>query len=221
MVSSVTEKRVLIVDDEVDIGAILCSELEYSGVNCQVAHNAQAALKLLSEDHFDLVISDIRMPTMTGVDFLRTLRKRTTRLPMILMTGYADLTLAQAHQLGAESLIAKPFNLDDLPALVDYYALSLEQRWKLGLPVRPVRVAPEQLEAGRGGFLVRGPAHPPRVGHAVWLQVGETPHCYHVICRWHWGESWGGEIVGWNQSAHDLGWSQQDQVAYIPQHSIT
>jgi DNA-binding NtrC family response regulator len=107
-------KTVLVVDDEKDLCEIIASELLVSGANPLQAHNVQEALQRLSQGHVDLIISDIRMPGDSGVDLLDTLRGRGYKLPVILMTGFADISEHEAIRRGAGAVVSKPFDLDQL-----------------------------------------------------------------------------------------------------------
>ncbi|MBY0518214.1 MAG: response regulator [Bacteriovoracaceae bacterium] len=107
-------KTVLIVDDEKELCEIIASELLVSGANPVQAHSVKDALERLSQAKFDLVISDIRMPGDSGVDLLDTLRLRGDNLPVILMTGFADISEHEAIKRGAGAVVSKPFDLDDL-----------------------------------------------------------------------------------------------------------
>ncbi len=108
-------KNILVVDDEVDLREIVASELDYMGAKVFQAGNIIAADAVLKEQKIDLIISDIRMPGGTGVDLLKTVKARNIFLPpMILITGFADITPEGAYAEGAEALLNKPFQLDEL-----------------------------------------------------------------------------------------------------------
>ncbi len=112
--SSLYGKAILLVDDEKDICDIIAAELLVSGANPVKAHDVQSALKMLDERKIDLVISDIRMPGTSGVELLDILRKRHVKTPVILITGFADISEEAALAKGAYQIISKPFDLDEL-----------------------------------------------------------------------------------------------------------
>jgi len=123
-------KTLLVVDDEADLRDIVASELEFMGSRVFQAENVKVAQQLLSEHDIDLVVSDIRMPGGTGVDLLNSMKhKNVLNPPIILITGFADITLEDALDKGAEALMSKPFKLDDLIQTVVKYTRSPQVRF--------------------------------------------------------------------------------------------
>jgi CheY-like chemotaxis protein len=122
-------KTLLVVDDEVDLRDIVASELEFMGAKVFQAQNITIAQKILLDHKIDLVISDIRMPGGTGIDLLDAIKTRNTHTPpIILITGFADITAEDAFSKGAEALMNKPFKLDDLIKMAIRYTSPLENR---------------------------------------------------------------------------------------------
>ncbi len=115
--------NVLIVEDDHALREALTMSLNVSGYHTQAAESAESALSLLSNDNWpDMIISDIQMGNMSGIDLLRNLRKRKTNLPVIMMTAYGDVSNAvEAMRLGASDYLQKPFDADKLTALVENY----------------------------------------------------------------------------------------------------
>ena len=108
-------KNVLVVDDEVDLREIVASELDFMGAIVDQAGNIAAADAILKQKKIDLIISDIRMPGGTGIELLQTVKARNILTPpVILITGFADITSEEAYDYGAEALLNKPFQLDEL-----------------------------------------------------------------------------------------------------------
>jgi CheY-like chemotaxis protein len=108
-------KTILIVDDEVDLREIVASELEFVGAHIFQAENVTRAQEILKQNHIDLIVSDIRMPGGTGIDLLNYAKNlNVDGPPIILITGFADITLEDAYNLGAEALVSKPFKLEEL-----------------------------------------------------------------------------------------------------------
>lgn len=101
--------NVLVVDDEKDIRTTLSVLLRSAGHRVEAAEEARAALKFLQSDSFDVVISDILLPCVTGMDLLRALRQVAPRVQVILMTGRPTVdTAAEAVRAGAFDYIVKP-----------------------------------------------------------------------------------------------------------------
>ena len=108
-------KIILVVDDENDLRDIVASEFDFMGAKVFQAENISVAQKLFEENKIDLIVSDIRMPGGTGIDLLDNLKKKDVENPpVILITGFADITVEDAFDKGAEALMNKPFKLDDL-----------------------------------------------------------------------------------------------------------
>ncbi|MBA2405397.1 MAG: response regulator [Bdellovibrionales bacterium] len=125
-------KTLLVVDDEPDLREIVASELEYMGAKVFQAENVSAAKELLEQHHFDLIVSDIRMPGGTGVDLLNFVKAKNIDVPpIILITGFADITLENAFNQGAEALLSKPFKLEDLIQMAVKLTAKPEKRYSL------------------------------------------------------------------------------------------
>lgn len=115
-----TEPTVLIIDDNMEMAANLQEILEDEGVRVDVAQDGYEALSKLDQIGFDLVITDIRMPGMSGIDVLKTVQQRWPRLPVIVMTAYsADATLEEAYTAGALDVLAKPVDIERVIGLVE------------------------------------------------------------------------------------------------------
>ncbi|MBX3021364.1 MAG: response regulator [Bdellovibrionales bacterium] len=111
--------RILIVDDdEIFRGAVEMS-VGSLGHEVTTAANGRIALDALQRLKFDVVISDIRMPEMDGVELLKQIRSQ-GQLPVILMTGFSEIIETQAaHSLGANEFIPKPFSTEDLSTAIN------------------------------------------------------------------------------------------------------
>jgi len=105
--------RVLVVDDQDDVRRMLLRMLGVSQYETLAASNARDAIELARQHAFDLVVSDVQMPDMGGVDLLRALHELDPDLPVLLLSGVPDLNTAmQAVQYGAFEYFAKPLELD-------------------------------------------------------------------------------------------------------------
>ena len=105
------EVKILIVDDEPYMRESLQEILSEIGYLCEGCANGSEALDQLEKDSFDLVISDVKMPNMNGIDFLKELRNRGNDIPFLLITAFATVQQAvQAIKKGAEDYLTKPFD---------------------------------------------------------------------------------------------------------------
>lgn len=106
--------RILVVDDDPDLRLVLTLQIEMLGWRVTCAEDGLKAFECLQEDRYDAVVSDIRMPNCDGIDLLRKAKSAFPALPVILMTGFADLSEEQALKAGAQSLLIKPFSWETL-----------------------------------------------------------------------------------------------------------
>jgi putative nucleotidyltransferase with HDIG domain len=110
----VQSRRILLVDDDYYFRTVLEKSLAHHGYSPTCAENAKHAQQVLSLEEFDIVISDIRMPGMTGIELLDWIKKNHP-LPVVLMTGFAEILETQeGAQLGADAFLAKPFKTEEL-----------------------------------------------------------------------------------------------------------
>src|SRR5215468_10841857 len=111
--------RILIVDDDPGQRSLLDSFLRSQGFETRVASSGEQALELLRAEEFGMMISDVRMPGLSGLETLRRARQERVVLPVLLVTAYADIREAVgAMRDGALNYLAKPIDLDELLATV-------------------------------------------------------------------------------------------------------
>jgi DNA-binding NtrC family response regulator len=119
MNESLISARILVADDDTQMQLALKSSLSRAGYEVTVAPDGKQALEKAEEGSFDLIISDQRMPEMTGQELLAALQARGTKIPFIMITAHGTINQAvEAMQLGAADFIAKPFSADDLERVV-------------------------------------------------------------------------------------------------------
>jgi two-component system, NtrC family, response regulator AtoC len=113
------QHSVLLVDDEPKMRDVLSTALEGFGYRSLSAANGEAALDLLEQEDVDLVLTDLRMPSMGGLDLLSAVKRRSPNLPVVLMTAYGSVKDAvQAMKDGAFDFVVKPFEIDELAAVL-------------------------------------------------------------------------------------------------------
>jgi DNA-binding NtrC family response regulator len=107
--------RILIVDDDPGQRSLLDLFLKNQGFEIVLADSGERALEILPSGNFDMMISDVRMPGLTGLETLRRVRQQNATLPVLLVTAYADIREAVgAMRDGALNYLAKPIDLDEL-----------------------------------------------------------------------------------------------------------
>jgi response regulator RpfG family c-di-GMP phosphodiesterase len=120
------ETRILIVDDEKMIYSVIARRLAKEGYACVMANNGREALGHLYKDNFSLIISDIRMPEMNGLELMRNVKAVRPNMMFIIMTAYPEIEMAvEAIRLGATDFIIKPV---DLELVVFSVKKALEQK---------------------------------------------------------------------------------------------
>jgi DNA-binding NtrC family response regulator len=111
--------RVLIVDDDAGQRSLLHSFLTSQGFQTVLASSGEQALELLRQEPINMMISDVRMPGISGLETLRRARQEFARLPVLLVTAFAEIREAiDAMRDGAINYLSKPIDLDELLALV-------------------------------------------------------------------------------------------------------
>jgi len=106
---------VLLVDDEPGFLSTLVKRLRKRGVNAAGVDSAEEALQRLDRDRIDVVILDVKMPGMDGIEALRVIKRRHPLVEVIMLTGLADVEVAiQGMELGAFDYLMKPAEFDDL-----------------------------------------------------------------------------------------------------------
>src|SRR4030095_1489110 len=160
--------KLLIVDDEQGMRQLL-SIVFREGHEVRTAENGRRALELLREEEADLIISDVKMPDMGGIELLRAARERLPEVAVVMMTAFATVdTAREAFKLGADDFITKPFDIDELKLIV---AKALE-RITLKKEVETLRIEKEALIKGQRerGSLGNIIGHSERM-HAVYQMI--------------------------------------------------
>jgi len=107
--------KVLVVDDEKNMRQSISEYLALEHIEAKEAENGLCAQRLLSEEAFDLLITDLKMPGMSGLDLLAWMRESGPSVPVIMMSAFGDVRDAvQAMKLGAKDYLVKPFDPEEL-----------------------------------------------------------------------------------------------------------
>ena len=139
--------KIAIVDDEKDMRQSISQWLALSGFETETYASAEDALKTVGADFPGVVVSDIRMPGIDGMQFLKRLMSVDSSLPVIMITGHGDVPMAvEAMRVGAFDFLEKPFNPDKMTEL----AKRAMQRRRTSLDSRALR-----RELSDGGTLMK------------------------------------------------------------------
>lgn len=112
--------RIMVIDDEQIVGKRLKPALEKTGNIVETFEDGRSALKRFDEQPFDIVVTDIRMDEIDGIEVLEQVLAKSERTKVIIITGYATVEVArEALSRGAFDFIAKPFKPNDLRVIID------------------------------------------------------------------------------------------------------
>jgi DNA-binding NtrC family response regulator len=146
--------KVLVVDDEPALREVLSLRIDTWGYRVVTAGDAFEAERLLHEAEPDIVLSDVRMPQVTGLELLRRLKGRDAARPVILMTAHGSIdTAVEAMKEGAQDFLTKPLDYTKLHVLLETAASDLRRR-------REVQGLESSLDEGGGFGLLIGRSRP-------------------------------------------------------------
>lgn len=112
--------KLLVVDDEDALRLLVRHELENNGYAVTEAETGERALELFGKEQFDLVILDIRLPGIDGLEVLRKIRSTDARTKVVMLTGVDELKIArESLTLGANDFLTKPYDFKTLKACID------------------------------------------------------------------------------------------------------
>lgn len=121
--------KVLVVDDDPSLTELLVDTLEVIGYESYKAESAQQALAIMHSEQIDLVISDINMPEMSGIELLQEIKKENSRIPVMLITGIgSDSIKEQAFLSGADGFLAKPFRIRTIESEIGKLLTGIKRR---------------------------------------------------------------------------------------------
>jgi DNA-binding NtrC family response regulator len=119
-------EKILVIDDEKSILDLLSVVFEKEGYSVKTSLSATRAVELIGNEDFDIIISDIKMPKMSGMELLRYVRKNRPDIPIVMITAYGTIKQAvEALKEGAMDYIVKPFDVEELKIIV---AQGLEKK---------------------------------------------------------------------------------------------
>ncbi len=179
-------ESILVVDDEEAIREVVSTMLESKGYRCTTAHNGRAAQELVKRQNPDLVLSDMIMPEMGGIQLLEWLRQHDPDVPVIMVTAVHDISTAlEAIRRGAYDYILKPFEKDQLflgvGRALQHRRLVIENRsYQLGLE-QQVEERTAQLQGALAQLEQSYDDTLEALGSALDLKDAETEgHCQRV-----------------------------------------
>jgi DNA-binding response OmpR family regulator len=112
--------KILVVEDDKTVGEYVRRGLDEAGYHAELVGDGDQGLRLATGGHFDLLVLDLRLPKLSGIDVLRTLRDRGNGLPVLVLTAQDAVDFkVQALRMGADDYVTKPFAFEELLARVE------------------------------------------------------------------------------------------------------
>ena len=194
---SPSQGRILIVDDEVSIRRAVHNTLQGMGFQVEDASSGEAALRLVLEAQFDVVLLDINMPGMGGIKACREMRRSLPRLGILMLTVRdSEEDKVAALDAGADDYITKPFNIRELAARLR--AAVRRSSVSQVDPNAPIRIGTIELDPARklvrkGGELIHVTPKEFDLLHYLMAHAG-LPITHVRLLRAVWGPEYGGEL---------------------------
>ena len=148
------KRKILIVDDEIIILKCILVDLRRADYSVDTAENGEQALAMLEKKKYDLVVTDLMMEGMGGLELLAEIKKNSPDMPVIIMTGYGELDSAiEALRLGAADYLLKPCNNEELILRVGNCIdkVELQKKVKLYESILPICSVCKQIRDDAGG----------------------------------------------------------------------
>jgi two-component system copper resistance phosphate regulon response regulator CusR len=112
--------KILVIEDDKMVGEYVRRGLDEAGYHAELVGDGAEGLRLATDGHYDLIVLDLRLPTLSGIDVLRTLRDRGNGLPVLVLTAQDAVDFkVQALRMGADDYVTKPFAFEELLARVE------------------------------------------------------------------------------------------------------
>ena len=178
-------KTILVVDDEVEIREILREEFRQAGAQVVEASGGLDALRLMTQNKIDAIVSDIRMPKGSGIELLDQVRSENITTPVILLfSHFNDVSIEDAYDKGADAIFGKPFDLEMIANRIELLLAPVKERFskrqeRVDAPAE-VRIKRKNIEdtlhgkllnIGRGGMFVCLDDVIPKVGEGIEFKI--------------------------------------------------
>jgi len=125
-------KKILVVDDEEEVGSNLSDFFEREGMKTHVAYNEESAFEIIRKENPDLILLDVRLPGIDGMEILKRVKSLDSDLPVVMMTAYAGVEQAvEAMKIGAHDYLEKPFKLQEVIRVVRRALTERELKQKI------------------------------------------------------------------------------------------
>ena len=115
-----TKRKILVVEDDDEFRKMITDALTLFNHEVELASSAEEALKTLEKKSYDMIISDITMPGISGLEMTKILRKKKIKTPVVIISGHSDTqTITESLKNGVNDYIQKPLRIKDIPVILD------------------------------------------------------------------------------------------------------
>lgn len=181
---------ILIVDDEPLILEVVSDLFSAYQFRVDTASSGNQAWEMIQKNHYDLVLSDVRMPDGDGIDLVKRIKAKNASKPSVLfMSGFSDLMNEEIYHIGAEGKFVKPFDNNAVRQAIELCLLAREVKWAQPMPpndkmltIEKEGLSVQQLEEqkavifGRGGFFIAHNYAPPTKGSSIAFSIEIKQH---------------------------------------------
>ncbi len=120
MMTDQDQKSVLIIEDDIDYGEMLAYALNHMNYKVYLSYSATGGLDIVRQKKLDIILSDLKMPGMSGMELAQRIIKMYMDIPVVLITGLSDLSLVKkAVEIGVSDYIVKPVSIEELPVVIE------------------------------------------------------------------------------------------------------
>ncbi len=175
--------RILVVDDELNIRNLVCKYLELEQFETDAAENGLSAQRCITSQTYDLVLLDLKMPGMDGLELLKWIRHNGFRMPVIMISAHGEIKDAvTALKEGAQDYLTKPFDVDEL--LIRIKSLIESSRLRTAVQMKRENEAEENLFGLSPAIQsIKGVIHKISTSNATVLITGESGTGKEVVAR--------------------------------------
>lgn len=118
--------RILLIDDDLEVAYLVAMGLEEAGHEVTVAETGQEGVACFESEHFDVVLTDLGMPDITGWEVTERIKALQPGVPVFIITGWGQSVDAERQMAsGADLLLTKPFNMQELLGLIEQHARAI------------------------------------------------------------------------------------------------
>lgn len=147
-------KKILIIEDDHRLSESVATALRKEGYTCELVYDGQMAMKYFLNEPFDLILLDLNLPKLNGIDLCKKIRETNSNIPILIITAFGDIdSKMEVFNLGADDYLVKPIHLQELSAKVKIFLKRAEQATSIQsvYQVMGIRIDPNKKNVVRDG----------------------------------------------------------------------